>query len=227
MYALLVPAIVSAVLGAQLVLSLALLKGDICPGQRGRFHHAFWVPAFAWLILVPSSFFAILPFLTLGIFAFRSKTGKTRRSGPIPLLHVANLLGFVTWITLLMAEGGLLVVAGVLQLVLLGASLGHGLLVRARSRLQAFDTLLPLASVMAFMGLIVFVSISVAVTHSDIAPSQINAFIAGAGFGLLAVAAQIWHLVKQVKPTLWRTNTGVLLMFAAVICFNAIVMEQM
>ncbi len=41
MYALLVPAIVSTILGAQLVLSLALLKGDICPGQRGRFHHAF------------------------------------------------------------------------------------------------------------------------------------------------------------------------------------------
>mgnify|MGYP005833945521 CR=1 len=224
MYALLVPAIVSTILGAQLVLSLALLKGDICPGQRGRFHHAFWVPAFAWLILVPSSFLAILPFLTLGIFAFRSKTGKTRRSGPIPLLYVANLLGVVTWITLLMADGGLLVVAGALQLVLLGASLGHGLLVRARSRLQAFDTLLPLVSVVAFMGLIVFVASAAALTYSDVAPSQINAFIAGAGFGLLGVAAQIWHLVKRIKPTLWRTSTGVLLMFAAVTSLNWVVM---
>lgn len=224
MYVLLVPAIVSAVLGAQLVLSLALLKGDICPGQRGRFHHAFWVPTFAWLILVPSSFFAILPFLTLGIFAFRSKTGKTRRSGPIPLLYIANLLGVVTWITILMAEGGLLVVAGVLQLVLLGASLGHGLLVRARSRLQAFDTLLPLASVMAFMGLMVFVASVAALSHSDIAPSQINAFVAGAGFGLLALAAQIWHLMKRIKPTLWRINAGILFMFAAVTCLNSVVM---
>ncbi|SIN82225.1 hypothetical protein [Salinivibrio sp. ES.052] len=213
MYALLVPSLVSAVLGAQILLSLALLKGDICPGQRGRFHHAFWVPTFSWLILVPSSFLAILPFLFLGIFAFRSKTGKTRRSGPIPLLHVANLLGFVAWITILSTYNGWMVALGVLQLILLGASLGHCLLVRARSRLQAFDRLLPLVSVLALMGLMVLTGGIAAVNQAT--AMSLNAIVAGAGFGLLGVAALTWHLLKQTSPVFWRLVTGVGFMLMA------------
>lgn len=206
MYTLLAPAVASAILGAQLVLSLALLKGEICPGQRGRFHRAFWVPVFAWLILVPFTLFASLPFLLLGIFAFRSKTGKTRHSGPIPLLHVANLLGFVAWIVILATHGGGMLMMGGLQLVILGASLGHSLLVRARSRLQAFDRLLPVSSVLAFMGVMVMAALLSAVSPS--ATSDINAIMAGAGLGLLGVAAQIWHLLKQTSPVFWRVSVG-------------------
>ncbi|OOF15354.1 MULTISPECIES: hypothetical protein [Salinivibrio] len=222
MYAYVAPSLVSAILGAQLVLSLALLKGEICPGQRGRFHHAYWVLVFAWVILVPSSFLATIPFLFLGLFAFRSKTGKTRHSGPIPLLHVANLTACVAWLIITASQGWMVAVFGLLQVVLLGASAGHGLLVRAKSRLQAFDNLLPLASVLALMATVLLVAVAASLT--TFSTVNINALFAGVGLGLLGIAASIWHLLKHTKPAWWRLMIGFGFLFAASVSLNTIVM---
>jgi hypothetical protein len=113
-------------------------------------------------------------------------------------------------------------VFGLLQVVLLGASAGHGLLVRAKSRLQAFDNLLPLASVLALMATVFLVAVAASLT--TFTTVNINALFAGVGLGLLGIAASIWHLLKHTKPAWWRLMIGFGFLFAASVSLNTIVM---
>lgn len=65
--------LIPALLGAQLVFSLVLTKGEICPGQRGRVHKTLPVLLLGWIIATIAQPFAVLPFFSVSFFYSKSK----------------------------------------------------------------------------------------------------------------------------------------------------------
>lgn len=140
--------------GAGLILTLILMKGDICPGQRGRIHKTLPVIALGWLLASIGNGVGLPVGALLLIYVSRLKTGKTRGSGPLALLVGVNLLAVLALAVQVTGSGSLWIGLTLLTLLpLLGASLAHLLLVWARTRLQAFHKLLPVMGIIAGMSL--------------------------------------------------------------------------
>ncbi|KXF81812.1 hypothetical protein [Enterovibrio coralii] len=204
--------VLSGVLGAQLVLTLVLLKGDICPGQRGRLHKVFWFLVAGWGVITPIYPFAALPFISLGIFSLRSKTGKTKLSGPIPVLHLSNAFGVLALVVAMAQSGLALSLLMVLQVVLVGAATAHVLLIRARSRLQAFHRILPVAGLVSAM----LMAAVLAVFGSANVTGAVIQYIVGC-MGLVLVGTLIWasHLFRQAAPSLLQVMAAFACIFGA------------
>ncbi|MBX9564916.1 hypothetical protein Q7I25_01030 [Aeromonas hydrophila] len=143
-------------LGALIALGLVLWRGDLCPGQRSRITtqlFSVWVitglslmlaveaKAADWLIWSGAA--ALILGVVLSLAQSRLE-GKRAISATLFWLPAMPLL--VYGIGLLQIQGWL---GGLLQMVLLGAAFAHLMLLRARHRLQAFNTLLPLAGLVA------------------------------------------------------------------------------
>ncbi|WAF75104.1 hypothetical protein NRL00_11465 [Aeromonas dhakensis] len=143
-------------LGALIALGLVLWRGDLCPGQRSRITtqlFSVWVitglslmlaveaKAADWLIWSGGA--ALILGVVLSLAQSRLE-GK--RAIPATLFWLPAVPLLVYGIGLLQIQGWL---GGLLQMVLLGAAFAHLMLLRARHRLQAFNTLLPLAGLVA------------------------------------------------------------------------------
>lgn len=143
-------------LGALIALGLVLWRGDLCPGQRSRITtqlFSVWVitglslmlaveaKAAGWLIWSGAA--ALILGVVLSLAQSRLE-GK--RAIPATLFWLPAMPLLVYGIGLLQIQGWL---GGLLQMVLLGAAFAHLMLLRARHRLQAFNTLLPLAGLVA------------------------------------------------------------------------------
>ena len=76
-------------LGAQLILTLILVKGDICPGQRGRIHKILPAIGVLWLAVASLRIEAFLIVFAIFYFYSQVQTKKTRDSGPIWVMYLA------------------------------------------------------------------------------------------------------------------------------------------
>ena len=76
-------------LGAQLILTLILVKGDICPGQRGRIHKMLPAIGVLWLAVASLRIEAFLIVFAIFYFYSQVQTKKTRDSGPIWVMYLA------------------------------------------------------------------------------------------------------------------------------------------
>ncbi|MHA2938090.1 hypothetical protein ACXJY6_07310 [Vibrio sp. RC27] len=206
--------------GTLVLLTLILEKGDICPGQRGRIHKTLPVIAIGWGI----SGITMLPSLAVGalllIYFSQVKTGKTRGSGPIKLLFGVNVLAGLLFVMQLVSSGQwLMMVSLVLFVILLGASLGHLLLVIARTRLQAFHKLLPCAGVVAAMCLsLCLIPLGTSLSEQELeqaTPSILFAFIVM----IISIVVWIWPIIRSTTPTKWPlvVSLGLLLTSASAI----------
>ncbi|ELE7611977.1 hypothetical protein RB978_000742 [Vibrio vulnificus] len=141
-------------LGAQLVLTLVLVKGDICPGQRGRIHKLLPAIGLMWMAVSSIEIAAFLVVFAIFYFYSKVQTGKTRDAGPLWVLYLADGLAvsFVAIQAMKQPVWGASV-ATVIMVAVLGAAFAHLLLVIARSRLQAFHRILPFSGIVAAMGL--------------------------------------------------------------------------
>ncbi|WP_139281537.1 hypothetical protein [Vibrio aerogenes] len=133
-------------------MTLVLMKGEICPGQRGRIHRLFPVLALLWASVAVQHLLAmVVTALIAGLYT-RVKTGKTRDSGPLMLLWLADMAALVLVIMTIVGMpdwiGGVVIA---FSTILSGAISAHLLLVMAKSRLQAFHKLLPAVGVLAAM----------------------------------------------------------------------------
>ncbi|MDN3610309.1 hypothetical protein ACFFUP_01270 [Vibrio ostreicida] len=148
----LLAALAPMLLGAQLLVTLILIKGELCPGQRGRIHKMLPVFAILWLAVASIHIEAMMMAFALAYFYSQVQTKKTRVQGPLWVMHVANGLALV-YIGIEMTKKPD-IVAGIntgIQVVLLGAVFAHLLLTVARTRLQAFHRLLPATGVVSTM----------------------------------------------------------------------------
>ncbi|MCP3322535.1 hypothetical protein CF139_14250 [Aeromonas hydrophila] len=185
-------------LGALIALGLVLWRGDLCPGQRSRITtqlFSVWVitglslmlaveaKAADWLIWSGAA--ALILGVVLSLAQSRLE-GKRAISATLFWLPAMPLL--VYGIGLLQIQGWL---GGLLQMVLLGAAFAHLMLLRARHRLQAFNTLLPLAGLVAAILSLLWLAVLVGWQGND---ASLDALIPGVltQAALLIAALLLW-----------------------------------
>ncbi len=198
-------------LGAQLLLTLILVKGDICPGQRGRIHKLLPVLAILWLAVASLKIQAIMVTFAIGYFYTQVQTKKTRERGPLWALYLANGLA-LAYVAIQVTEQPdwasrfhLLC-----QIVLLGGVFVHLLLVVARTRLQAFHRILPFAGVVAAMlAALTVLAKAYGLEQSAIA-SATTAILFGLALMISAVVVWCWHIFTD--KTINRTQLLVALL---------------
>ncbi len=181
-------------LGSQLVLLVILLKGEICPGQRGRIHKQLPIIALVWLLLAVLWWPVALVTALIVAFFSQVKIRKTCERGSLWLLYLAlaaalavnlYLLWQATW------QQGLFMLC---SLVLLGASFSHGLLLLARTRLQAFHRILPITGIVGCMLLCVVILFLGYQADSEQLQVSLLPLLFGFSAMLLAVLLSNWHL---------------------------------
>ena len=143
--------LIPALLGAQLILTLVLTKGEICPGQRGRVHKTLPALLAGWLIVAFAQPLALLPLAALGYFTMKVKTGKTRDAGPLNVFFAADALAGLVWLAMLPQLSLPATMLSLVSIILFGSLVAHLLLTQARTRLQAFHRLLPFAGIISAM----------------------------------------------------------------------------
>ncbi|CAM4183670.1 hypothetical protein [Vibrio agarivorans] len=188
-------------LGAQLVLTLILVKGEICPGQRGRIHRVLPVLAILWLAVCSLRVEAFMVVFAIFYFYTQVQTKKTREQGPIWLLYLAGgLAATFTLMLSLQAPQAAMTLGMITWLVLLGGALAHGLLVVARTRLQAFHRLLPFSGVIAAMLFALCVLWLSYALDIDAHPQLLTPIVSVVVMLIIGVVAWCWHLIRPSEP---------------------------
>lgn len=202
--------------GAQLILTLILVKGDICPGQRGRIHRTMPVLAILWLAVCALRVEAFMVLFAIFYFYTHVQTNKTREKGPLWLLYLAaGLAGTFTLMLALQAPSAAISLGMLSWLVMLGGGLAHVLLVVARTRLQAFHRLLPFAGILAAM---VFALSLLWLTFSldiDAHPQLLMPIVSLVAMLIVGIIAWCWHLIRQVEPNQFVIGFGLIVLLGS------------
>ncbi|GAA5644345.1 hypothetical protein [Vibrio proteolyticus] len=182
-------------LGAQLVLTLVLTKGEICPGQRGRIHKLLPALAILWLAIASIQIQAFLVVFALFYFYSQVQTKKTRERGPMWVMYLADGLaaGFVGAQIAGQATGaGML--AMLTMVLLLGGAFAHLLLTVARTRLQAFHRILPFSGVVAAMLIALIVLLHAYSLDEQALAVATQQILVGFAVMLTAIIVWCWHI---------------------------------
>ncbi|WEM43477.1 hypothetical protein PTW35_06715 [Photobacterium sp. DA100] len=196
--------LIPALLGAQLILSLVLTKGEICPGQRGRVHKTLPVLLVGWLVVALAQPYAFLPLAALGYFTLKVKTGKTRDAGPLNVFYAANVLAFFVWFSLLPTLTLPVAILSLVSIALFGSLVAHILLTQARTRLQAFHRLLPFAGfVSAMVSVLCLLWLAYQLDETQLALLTNNVV---AALVLLVAGLLVWsmHLLTGKTVNRWQ-----------------------
>lgn len=185
-------------LGAQLLLTLILVKGDICPGQRGRIHKMLPSLAILWLAVASLRIEAMMVVFAIAYFYSQVQTKKTRDQGPMWVMYLANGLALAYVGIEISAQTSIAAGLSVLfQVFLLGALLAHLLLTIARTRLQAFHRILPVTGVVAAMMMSLAILLKAYGLESDVLTSVTQPLLTSFALLITAIVAWAWHLLAS------------------------------
>ncbi|ENM5724940.1 hypothetical protein V4V56_000853 [Vibrio mimicus] len=210
-------------LGAQIILTLVLVKGEICPGQRGRIHKVLPALAVLWLAVASIKIEAFLVVFALFYFYSQVQTKKTRDEGPLWVMYLANGLA-LAYVGILISEApawpaSLTIFAAIF---LLGAMFGHLLLTLARSRLQAFHRILPVVGIVSAM----LTALCLLPYVSGLSDEQLQTLLMPIviSFGLLiaGVVVWCWHLISAKTVNKWQLVVAGLLVLASAVGFHGL-----
>lgn len=203
-------------LGTQLILTLILVKGEICPGQRGRLHKLFPVIGTLWLASASTTIVSLAVVMPIFYFYSQVQTGKTRNSGPLWLLYLADIAAVaVVALQVLGAPSLWTLLTTLFTTAFLGTAFAHLNLKFARSRLQAFHSLLPLGGLLTGIALVVTVSVQALQLNEALLESlSINIF---AGLALLIAGILVWclHLLRGIEVQKVQLSVAMLFVLAA------------
>lgn len=195
--------------GTLSILTIILIKGEICPGQRGRLHKLLPAVGLLWLAVTSIHIEAFIISATIIYFFSQVQTGKTREIGPVWVLYLANLFGWL-FLAYTIYEVALFTsaISWLSLVVLLGAVFSHLLLLVARCRLVAFHRLLPIAGMLSGILLV----LSLAFQVMQMSPSQLEGleFTILAGLALLVFGLLVWplHIVTNKTPSKWQLSVS-------------------
>jgi len=170
---------------ALVIICLLLKKGELCPGQRSRFQGeliTIWTILFVALMMGVESAIAgwilIIGALGAGYGVLLSIwQGKLpgKRSIPDKAIYFALAPLGIFSIGVLCSQANAF---AILPMIITGTVLAHLLLVKAKSRLQAFNKILPFIGVAAVLvSLIVVMTLIGFGTNEALSAEQINDFM--------------------------------------------------
>ncbi len=183
-------------LGAQLILTLILIKGEICPGQRGRIHKVLPALAVMWLAVASLKIEAMMVVFAIAYFYSQVQTKKTRDQGPLWVMYLANGLA-LSYVAIMIAEQASLAggISVFVQIALLGALFAHLLLTVARTRLQAFHRILPVSGVISAMLMTLAIALKAASLDEQVLMSVLQPLLIGFALMIAAVVVWCWHML--------------------------------
>jgi hypothetical protein len=183
-------------LGAQLILTLILIKGEICPGQRGRIHKVLPALAVIWLAVASLKIEAMMVVFAIAYFYSQVQTKKTRDQGPLWVMYLANGLA-LSYVAIMIAEQASLAggISVFVQIALLGALFAHLLLTVARTRLQAFHRILPVSGVISAMLMTLAIALKAASLDEQVLMSVLQPLLIGFALMIAAVVVWCWHML--------------------------------
>ncbi|MDH5901910.1 hypothetical protein L8S00_00730 [Vibrio splendidus] len=205
-------------LGAQLILTLILVKGDICPGQRGRIHKMLPAIGVLWLAVASLRIEAFLIVFAIFYFYSQVQTKKTRDSGPIWVMYLACGLA-LSYVAIQASEqvNPVGIIATVLLVALLGASFGHLLLTIARTRLQAFHRVLPVVGVLTGMLVVLATVVNVySLSEAQLEP-MISTLLFSFALLISAIVVWCWHLFFVKTPEKLQLTISLLMLLVAAV----------
>lgn len=203
-------------LGAQLILTLILIKGDICPGQRGRIHKILPAIAILWLAVASLKIQAMMVVFAIAYFYSQVQTKKTRDQGPMWVMYLVNGLA-LAYVGIVVAEqqsiaAGLNVLV---QVLLLGALFAHLLLTIARTRLQAFHRILPVSGVVAAMLMSLAILLKASGLGDEALVSATQPLLIGLALLLSAIVIWCWHMLMSKEIQKVQLSIALVVMLAA------------
>ncbi|OXX70611.1 hypothetical protein [Vibrio sp. V03_P4A6T147] len=211
-------------LGAQILLTLVLVKGDICPGQRGRIHRVLPAIGVLWLAVASLKIEAFLVVFSIFYFYSQVQTKKTRDEGPLWALYLANGLA-LAYVAIQISEQShwSASIAMLLLVGLLGAIFAHLLLTIARSRLQAFHRVLPVVGILCSMGIALCVVPHAYGLDDETLAQATLPLLTTFGFMIAGIIVWCWHILFAKSAEKIQLTAALLLMLAASICFQGLV----
>ncbi|MEZ8243843.1 hypothetical protein [Vibrio splendidus] len=205
-------------LGAQLILTLILVKGDICPGQRGRIHKMLPAIGVLWLAVASLRIEAFLVVFAIFYFYSQVQTKKTRDSGPIWVMYLACGLA-LSYVAIQATEQATTVgiITTLLLIALLGAAFGHLLLTIARTRLQAFHRVLPVVGVLTGMLVVLATVVNVySLSEAQLEP-MISTLLFSFALLISAIVVWCWHLLFVKTPEKRQLTISLLMLLVAAV----------
>ncbi|WP_146450067.1 hypothetical protein [Vibrio kanaloae] len=205
-------------LGAQLILTLILVKGDICPGQRGRIHKMLPAIGVLWLAVASLRIEAFLIVFAIFYFYSQVQTKKTRDSGPVWVMYLACGLA-LSFVVIQASEqvNPVGIITTVLLVALLGAAFGHLLLTIARTRLQAFHRVLPVVGVLSGMLVVLATVINVySLSEAQLEP-VISTLLFSFALLISSIVVWCWHLLFVKTPEKLQLTVSLLMLLAAAV----------
>ncbi|MEH0666191.1 hypothetical protein H4F18_00850 [Vibrio scophthalmi] len=204
-------------LGAQLILTLILVKGDICPGQRGRIHKVLPAIAILWLAVASLRIEAMMVVFAIGYFYSQVQTKKTRVQGPLWVMYLANGLA-LAYVGIMITEqssfaAGLSVLV---QIVLLGGLFAHLLLTVAKTRLQAFHRILPVAGVASAMMMSITVLLKASSLDEQTLTMATQPLLVSFALLISAVVVWSWHMLLSKSITKPQLAVALVMLLGAV-----------
>lgn len=186
----------------QLILTLVLTKGEICPGQRGRVHKLLPVIGVLWLAVTSLHIEAFLIAATIFYFFSKVQTKKTRDKGPIWLLYIADALAVIYVAVQIHSLSSISAGLGWISIgVLLGTIFANLLLLMARSRLDAFHRILPITGILSGIVVAIIIALQVVTLNQDLMVSLQNNILTGLFFLILGLLIWPLHMI-----TSWSVN---------------------
>jgi len=210
-------------LGAQIILTLVLVKGDICPGQRGRIHKVLPALGVLWLAVASVKIEAFLVVFAIFYFYSRVQTTKTRNEGPLWVMYMVDGLS-LSYVGILINEAPIWEASTSLffMIPLLGAMFAHLLLTIARTRLDAFHRILPVVGILSAMGTAVcVVPYAYSLDNQQLSAITLPLLVS---FGLLVASIMVWswHIMTAKKAGKLQLTVAMLLMLAASTGFHGL-----
>jgi len=214
-------------LGAQIILTMILVKGDICPGQRGRIHKILPSIGVLWLAIASIKIEAFLVVFAIFYFYSRVQTTKTRDEGPIWVLYLANGLS-LAYVGVLISEAASwsASLSLFMMIFLLGSVFANMLLSIARSRLDAFHRILPVVGILSAMATtLCIVPFAYSLESEQLAELTMPLIIS---FSLLiaGIVFWSWHIITAKKPEKGQLAVAFLLVLLASTGFHSLYLIQ-
>jgi len=210
-------------LGAQIILTMILIKGEICPGQRGRIHKVLPAIGVLWLAVASIKIEAFMVVFAIFYFYSRVQTTKTRDQGPMWVMYLVNGLS-LSYVGILIGEAPnwMASLSLFFMIPLLGAMFGHLLLTIARTRLDAFHRILPVVGIVSAMGMTLCIVPYAYALNDEQHSALIMPLLISFALVVAAILVWSWHIMMSKKAHKGQLTLATLLMLAACSGFHGL-----
>ncbi len=210
-------------LGAQIILTLVLVKGEICPGQRGRIHKVLPAIGVMWLAVASIKIEAFMVVFAIFYFYSRVKTTKTRDEGPLWVMYMVNGLS-LAYVGILISEAPVwsASLSLFIMIALLGAMFGHLLLTIARTRLDAFHRILPVVGILSAMAATICIVPYAYSLDSEQLKSLTMPLLISFSLMIAGIVFWSWHIITAKKAEKGQLAVATLLVLLACTGFHSL-----